>query len=124
MGIFDPKPVRTKSDETKQQDEAPKTMDERIVEALRQVFDPEIPVNIYEMGLIYRHDFDPETGKVKVDMTLTSPHCPAAQELPADVKYSVENLPEVSEAEVEIVWDPPWGPELMSEEAKMELGMF
>ncbi len=123
MGIFDIKPGKAKTEEAAAP-EAPKSIDDQIVDALRRVFDPEIPVNIYDMGLIYRVDHQSETGKVKVDMTLTSPHCPAAQQLPLDVKYSVETVPDVSEAEVEIVWEPPWGPEHMSDDAKLELGIM
>ncbi len=120
MGIFDIKPNR----QVKEERAADMTVDERIVEALRQVYDPEIPVNIYDMGLIYRIQRDEETEHVNIDMTLTSPNCPAAQELPLDAKYRVETVPGVSGATVDIVWDPPWGPEQMSEEAQMELGFI
>lgn len=119
MGIYENKPASQIEAETVE-----KSVDERIIDALKTVYDPEIPVNIYEMGLIYKVDVDQETGKVRVEMTLTSPNCPAAQELPVDVKNAVESVPDVSGAEVEIVWEPPWGPEKLSEVAKLELGMF
>ncbi len=119
MGIFDPKPAKQE-----RQDSPDKSIDERIVDALKTVYDPEIPVDIYEMGLIYKVDVDSETGMAQVEMTLTSPHCPAAQELPVDVKNAVESVDGISETSVEIVWEPPWGPEKMSEVAKLELGMF
>lgn len=94
----------------------------QVVEALRACFDPEVPVNIYEMGLIYGIAVDPSNG-VTVRMTLTSPNCPAAATLPADVQAKVGAVPGVAEAKVEIVWDPPWDPSKMSEAAKLELGM-
>jgi FeS assembly SUF system protein len=91
-----------------------------IQKVLKTVYDPEIPVDIYELGLIY--DIMIDGSKVKILMTLTSPNCPAAQSLPAEVKEKTSNLPGVDSAEVEIVWDPPWGPEMMSEAAKLQLG--
>lgn len=94
-----------------------------IVEALKTVYDPEIPVNIYEMGLIYDLDIQP-TGAVQVKMTLTSPACPVAGSLPGEVQAKVAGVPGVTSAEVELVWEPPWTPGLMSEAAKLELGMF
>jgi FeS assembly SUF system protein len=95
----------------------------QVIEALRACFDPEIPVNIYELGLIYGVAID-ENGLVDVKMTLTSPHCPAAQSLPPEVEGRVKNVPGVTGAKVEVVWDPPWNPSMMSEAAKLELGMF
>ena len=94
-----------------------------VVAALRQVFDPEIPVNIYDLGLIYRVDIS-ERGDVEIDMTLTAPGCPVAQEFPGMVEGEVCRVPGVKSAHVEIVWDPPWTPERMSDEAKLELGML
>jgi FeS assembly SUF system protein len=94
-----------------------------VIEAIKTVFDPEIPVNIYEIGLIYGVDIQ-EGGKIKVTMTLTSPGCPAAQEIPANVKDAVENLAGVTHCDVEVVWDPQWNPSMMSEAARLELGMF
>jgi FeS assembly SUF system protein len=87
------------------------------------VFDPEIPVNIYELGLIYKIEADAES-KVKVEMTLTSPACPSAQQLPSEVRYKVKALEGVSDAFVEVVWEPAWTKDLMSEDAKIGLGMF
>ncbi len=121
MGIFD---FASPKEKTTEENLDHMNIDERIVHALRQVYDPEIPVNIYEMGLIYRIDREEASNFVNIDMTLTTPNCPAAQELPAAVQNSVEQVPDVSGAKVEIVWDPPWGPEQMSEEAKMELGFI
>ena len=95
----------------------------RIVEALSKVFDPEIPVNIYELGLIYDVKVDP-AGAVDVRMTLTSPHCPAAQELPLDVESKARAVPGVTAARVEIVFDPPWDPSLMTEAARLQLGLL
>ncbi len=97
---------------------------DRLVLAIRQVYDPEIPVNIYELGLIYNVDFDENTGKVTVKMTLTTPNCPEAQSIPHYVKKMCEAVPECKEAEVQIVWDPPWSREMMSDAAKLQLGMM
>ncbi len=94
----------------------------QVIEALRTCFDPEIPVDIYELGLIYEVKVD-DTGSVGVKMTLTSPHCPAAQSLPPEVKEKVCSVPGVKDAKVEVVWDPPWNPSMMSEAAKLQLGM-
>ena len=94
-----------------------------IVEALKTVFDPEIPVNIYELGLIYDIDLQPG-GEVLVKMTLTSPGCPVAGSLPGDVKSKVEGVPGVTSADVELVWDPTWNPSMMTEAARLQLGMF
>ncbi len=94
-----------------------------IVEALKTVFDPEIPVNIYEMGLIYDLNVEAD-GRVQIKMTLTSPGCPVAGTLPGEVKDKVESVPGVASAEVEVVWDPVWNPSMMSEAARLQLGMF
>jgi FeS assembly SUF system protein len=94
-----------------------------IVEALKTVFDPEIPVNIYELGLIYDIDLQPG-GEVLVKMTLTSPGCPVAGSLPGDVKNKIEGVPGVTSADVELVWDPTWNPSMMTEAARLQLGMF
>lgn len=96
---------------------------DRVIEALRTVYDPEIPVNIFELGLIYRIDIDDE-DHVRIDMTLTSPACPVAGTLPDEVKAKVESIEGVSGATVEVVWDPPWHPGMMTEEAQLELGML
>jgi FeS assembly SUF system protein len=98
-------------------------IEESIVEALKTVYDPEIPVNIYEMGLIYDLNVEPG-GQVQIKMTLTSPACPVAGSLPGEVKDRVEGVPGVAAAEVEVVWDPVWNPSMMSEAARLQLGMF
>jgi FeS assembly SUF system protein len=94
-----------------------------IVQALKTVYDPEIPVNIYELGLIYTIEADAQS-RVRVDMTLTSPACPSAQQLPSEVRYKVKAVEGVSDCTVEVVWEPPWTKEMMSETAKLTLGMF
>ncbi|MCZ6624695.1 MAG: DUF59 domain-containing protein [Deltaproteobacteria bacterium] len=93
-----------------------------VADALRTCFDPEIPVNIYELGLIYEIKVDP-SGAVGIKMTLTSPNCPAAQSLPAEVQAKAKGVPGVTDATVDVVWDPPWEPSKMSEAAKLQLGM-
>jgi FeS assembly SUF system protein len=95
----------------------------KVVEVLKTVFDPEIPVDIYELGLIYEIIADAER-KVLVRMTLTSPACPSAQQIPSEVRYKVKAVPDVKEAWVEIVWEPPWSKDRMSEAAKLSLGFF
>jgi FeS assembly SUF system protein len=94
-----------------------------IVEAISTVFDPEIPVNIYELGLIYEIAVDADR-RVGVRMTLTSPACPSAQQLPSEVRYKVKALDGVTDCAVDIVWEPPWTKEMMSEAAKLSLGLF
>jgi FeS assembly SUF system protein len=96
---------------------------EGVIAALRDIFDPEIPVNIYDLGLIYGVDVSPE-GSVVVTMTLTTPHCPVAESMPAEVELRVEAVPGVRDAEVNLVWDPAWDPQKMSDDAKLELGML
>ncbi len=98
-------------------------LEERVVDAMRGVYDPEIPVNIYDLGLIYRLEID-EQGAVAVDMTLTAPGCPVAQTFPGTVEREIMSVPGVTSAHVELVWDPPWSQDRMSEEAKLELGML
>jgi FeS assembly SUF system protein len=95
----------------------------QIIEAVSTVFDPEIPVNIYDLGLIYDIIVDKD-ARVEVRMTLTAPACPAAQTLPAEVQRKVSAVPGVTHAWVEIVWDPPWDRDRMSEAARLQLGMF
>ncbi len=99
------------------------TLKDRVVEAMRGVYDPEIPVNIYDLGLIYRLEIDAQ-GAVAVDMTLTAPGCPVAQTFPGTVEREIMSVPGVTAAHVELVWDPPWSQDRMSEEAKLELGML
>jgi FeS assembly SUF system protein len=101
----------------------PSDVENGIVEALKTVFDPEIPVNIYELGLIYDVDIQ-EGGRVQVKMTLTSPGCPVAGSLPGEVKAKVEAVPGVASADIDLVWDPAWNPSMMSEAARLQLGMF
>ena len=96
---------------------------DKIVRVLKTIYDPEIPVDIYELGLIY-DVFVNEEQEVKILMTLTSPNCPVAETLPVEVEEKVKSIDEVSDAIVEITFDPPWTQELMSEEAKLELGML
>jgi FeS assembly SUF system protein len=96
---------------------------EDVVDVLRGIYDPEIPVDIYELGLIYDVKVSDE-GDVHILMTLTSPNCPVAESLPQEVKLKTQSLKEVREAEVEITFDPPWTKDMMSEVAKLELGMF
>lgn len=96
---------------------------EKIVKVLKTIYDPEIPVDIYELGLIY-DVFVNEDNEVKILMTLTSPNCPVAETLPVEVEEKVKSLDMVSDAEVEITFDPPWTQDLMSEEAKLELGLL
>ena len=104
----------------------PAKMDEiapKVIEAMKTVYDPEIPVNIYEMGLIYDVLVD-AAGKVGVKMTLTAPACPAAQSLPVEVRDKARSIEGVSDAKVEVVWDPPWTKDRMSDAAKLQLGML
>lgn len=96
---------------------------EAIVDALKEIYDPEIPVNIYDLGLIYGVDVD-EEGGVVVTMTLTTPHCPVAETMPGEVELRAASVPGVRDAEVNLVWDPPWGPDKMTDEARLELGML
>ena len=96
---------------------------EGVIEALRQVFDPEIPVNVYDLGLIYGIEVD-DGGRVEIRMTLTAPACPVAGILPGQVEQAARSVAGVSEARVELVWDPPWSPERMTDEARLALGMF
>jgi FeS assembly SUF system protein len=101
-----------------------KKLEEKIVTALRTIYDPEIPVNIYDLGLIYTIDIDAATSAVQVKMTLTAPGCPVAGSLVAEVQAKVQSIEEVSGADVELVWDPPWSREMMSEAARLELGLL
>lgn len=96
----------------------------RVIDALRTVYDPEIPVNIYDLGLVYGLDVDDESGHVAIRMTLTAPGCPVAQTFPSVVEESVMDVAGVNAVDVELVWDPPWTRARMSEAARLELGMF
>ena len=94
----------------------------KIIEAVKKIYDPEIPVNIYELGLIYKIDVD-EKNKVNVDMTLTSPNCPVAESLPNEVKENIKKVDGVSDVNLNLVWEPPWDKDKMSEAAKLELNL-
>ncbi len=100
-----------------------KALESAVVEVLRTVFDPEIPVNIYDLGLIYKIDATPE-GRVAVEMTLTSPMCPVAGSLPPAVQQRVQGVEGVTEVTVDVVWDPPWTPDKMSDAARLQLNLF
>ncbi|KPF78482.1 FeS assembly SUF system protein [alpha proteobacterium AAP81b] len=95
---------------------------EAVIAALRDIFDPEIPVNIYDMGLIYGVEIT--GGHANVTMTLTTPHCPVAETMPAEVEMRVSSVPGIATADINLVWDPPWDPGKMSDEAKLEMGML
>ena len=100
-----------------------KELENRIIEVIKTIYDPEIPVNIYELGLIYDVNVSDE-NMVKILMTLTTPNCPVAESLPQEVKDKVKSLDQVSDVELEMTFDPPWNKELMSDEAKLELGFL
>lgn len=102
---------------------AARPSEDAIIEACASVYDPEIPVNIYELGLIYAIETDDE-GRVKVEMTLTAPGCPSAQELPEAVRQAVLAVDRVAACDVEVVWDPPWDPSRMTDDARLALNMF
>ncbi len=99
------------------------TVDEQVVEVLKTIYDPEIPVNIYELGLIYDIVPGPD-GDLSVRMTLTSPMCPVAETLPVDVQKKLSSIDGVTSVDVDLVWDPVWSPDMMTEAAKLQLGMF
>ena len=94
-----------------------------VIAALREIFDPEIPVNIYDLGLIYGVEVD-DNADATVTMTLTTPHCPVAETMPGEVEMRVMSVPGIRDAEVVLVWEPAWGPHKMSDEARLELGML
>lgn len=96
---------------------------EAVVDALKDIYDPEIPVNIYDLGLIYDVQVS-DAGHAKVTMTLTTPHCPVAESMPGEVELRVGAVPGIGDAEVALVWDPPWDPSKMTDEARLELGML
>jgi FeS assembly SUF system protein len=97
-------------------------LEEKVIEQLKSIFDPEIPLNIYELGLIYDIDIDPE-NRVHIRMTLTAPACPVAGSLPPQVEAQIESIPQVKSAAVELVWDPPWSRDMLSEAARLQLGL-
>ena len=94
----------------------------KVIEVVKKIYDPEIPVNIYELGLIYKIDVD-DKNKVNVDMTLTSPNCPVAESLPKEVKENIMKVEGVSDVNLNLVWEPPWDKDKMSEAAKLELNL-
>ena len=94
----------------------------KVIEEIKKIYDPEIPVNIYELGLIYKIDVD-EKNKVNIDMTLTSPNCPVAESLPNEVKENIKKIEGVSDVNLNLVWEPPWNKDKMSESAKLELNL-
>ena len=96
---------------------------EAVVDTLKGIYDPEIPVNIYDLGLLYGVEITDDNHAI-VTMTLTTPHCPVAESMPGEIELQVGSVPGVGHAEVNLVWDPPWDPEMMSEAAKLELGFF
>ncbi len=96
---------------------------EAIIETLKSIYDPEIPVNIYDLGLIYGVEVT-DDGHAVVTMTLTTPHCPVAESMPGEIELQVGSVPGVGHAEVNLVWDPPWDPQKMTDDAKLELGML
>lgn len=108
-----PAPVAAAGDEALQ---------EAVIAALKEIYDPEIPVNIYDLGLIYGVEIN--DGHALVTMTLTTPHCPVAESMPGEVELRVGSVPGIGDAEVALVWDPPWGPDKMTDEARLELGML
>ena len=122
-GEIDPNPGATSGAVPGPSSGGPKPTEDALIAAIGNVYDPEIPVNVYELGLIYTIDIQ-DDGRVKVEMTLTAPACPSAQELPVQVQEAVMSVPGVTDCEVETVWDPPWDPSRMTEEARLQLNMF
>ena len=102
---------------------APRVTDDAVISAIATVYDPEIPVNIYELGLVYAIEIG-DAGSVKIEMTLTAPGCPSAQELPQQVQEAVLAIPGVTACDVDVVWEPPWDPSRMSDDARLALNMF
>ena len=102
--------------------EGDEALQDAVIDALKEIYDPEIPVNIYDLGLIYGVEIN--DGHALVTMTLTTPHCPVAESMPGEVELRVGAVPGIGDAEVNLVWDPPWGPDKMTDEARLELGML
>ncbi|MXO65595.1 SUF system Fe-S cluster assembly protein [Altericroceibacterium endophyticum] len=113
----------SKTPETASAGEPGGALYDAVIEALKDIYDPEIPVNIYDLGLIYGVDVA-EEADVVVTMTLTTPHCPVAETMPGEIELRIGNLPGVRDAQVNVTWDPPWDPSKMSDEARLELGML
>ncbi|MCP5142288.1 MAG: SUF system Fe-S cluster assembly protein [Chromatiales bacterium] len=103
---------------------AKNALEQRVIDALRQIYDPEIPVNIYDLGLIYAIASHEESGQIDIDMTLTAPGCPVAQTFPGTVEGKVKEVEGVTDCVVELVWDPPWTQERMTLEVKLQLGLL
>ena len=103
--------------------ESEKKLQEQIIDILKSCYDPEIPVNIYDLGLVYDVIVD-ESGHAMIKMTLTSPACPVAVSLPEQVRVKVASIDGIAKSDVEVIWDPPWSPDLMSDEARLELGLM
>lgn len=117
------KPDETGADSENTVSEAGEINENAVIDAISTVYDPEIPVNVYELGLIYAVDLH-DDGRVHVEMTLTAPNCPSAQELPIMIQQAIEKVPGVTQVQVEVVWDPPWDISRMSDEARLTLNMF
>jgi FeS assembly SUF system protein len=122
-GEIDSNPGSTPGPNPSSNSTGTKPTEDALIAAIGNVYDPEIPVNVYELGLIYTIDIQ-DDGRVKVEMTLTAPACPSAQELPIQVQEAVMSVPGVTDCEVETVWDPPWDPSRMTEEARLQLNMY
>ena len=116
-------PAPSDPGEKLQNPDSKKSTEEKVIEQLKSCYDPEIPVNIYDLGLIYDMMIDREGG-VKIKMTLTSPNCPAVETLPEEVKVRVASIDEVTDVSLDLVWDPPFSEEMMSDEAKLALGLL
>jgi FeS assembly SUF system protein len=129
QGRQDPQPGGSGADSARPAGAAPAAgagsadLEKQVIDVLKTCFDPEIPVNIYELGLIYKIEIQPP-GAVRVEMTLTSPMCPVAGSLPPEVQTKIGTVPGVTSAKVDVVWEPPWNPAMMSEAAKLQLGFL
>jgi FeS assembly SUF system protein len=111
-------------DNAETEGDSPATIQDRAIAVLKEIYDPEIPVNIYELGLIYDVEADEAVGKVDVTMTLTTPMCPVADSMPGEIEEKLRGLDGVSAVKVELVWEPPWDMSMLSDAAKLELGML
>ncbi len=118
--------LQTHASWTPDGDIVPAPTEDALIAAIGTVYDPEIPVNVYELGLIYAIEIGAadEPGRIKVEMTLTAPNCPSAQELPVQIRDAVLTVPGVTSASVDVVWEPPWDPSRMSDEARLMLNMY
>jgi FeS assembly SUF system protein len=111
-------------DNAETEGDSPATIQDRAIAVLKEIYDPEIPVNIYELGLIYGVDADEDAGNIDVTMTLTTPMCPVADSMPGEIEEKLRGLDGVSAVKVELVWEPPWDMSMLSDAAKLELGML